>query len=279
MLAVALFATTLTAHAQVYKCKDSAGKTLYSGQPCEYGGKELPLSDNTVQAERPPPNTYGTTSNGNSGPGVSGECVQAQYEAREQTSKGAPRGIVDANRYRATGKQLSNRVQVACGGGGGGGGSAGRQQAPSNADPGMSGDCVQAKRDLQQQLRRPVPTGIADANRQRQDISQLSRQYDMMCGSGDSADRQQSPAKPKREIVIDNPYAGQPSALCPDGSYVRGSSCQLCPDGSFVTGGSGCQQAPNGKFVQGGKGSTLCPDGSYVAGACRLGPNGKYYGE
>jgi hypothetical protein len=284
-LAFVLIATALTAHAQVYKCTDSAGKTLYSGQPCEYGGKPLPLSDNAVQAERPLADAYGTSSSGSNASGASGDCVQAQYEAREQTSKGAPRGIAEASRYRRDAKQLSNQVQVACGGGsartgaGASSGGAERQQAQRNSQSG-SDDCVQAKRELLEQLRKPVPTGIADANRQRQHINQLSMQVEAVCGSGAGAADQPASEGPKRQTAIGpNPYIGQPSTLCPDGSYVRGTSCQLCPDGSYVTGGSGCQITPNGKFIQGGKRSTLCPDGSYVAGACKLGPNGKYYGE
>jgi hypothetical protein len=35
------------------------------------------------------------------------------------------------------------------------------------------------------------------------------------------------------------------AALCPDGTYVSGSTCTLAPDGSYV----------------GGSRSTLCPDG------------------
>lgn len=211
-LGLAVVATPLTAHAQVYKCKDSAGKTTYSGQPCEYGGKPLPLSDNTVQGERPPPDAYGESSSYAGPSGVSAECAQAQRALQEQTGK-------------------------------------------------------------------PIPKGIVDAYRQRQQDSRVSKQVELMCaGSGGAVG--QSPAKPKREAVTGfNPYAGQPSMLCPDGTYVRGTICKVCPDGSFVSGGSECQMTPKGTFVQGGKPATMCPDGSYVAGRCRLGPDGKFYGE
>jgi hypothetical protein len=212
VLVMATCALAISAHAQVYKCGDSAGKTVYSGQPCEYGGKPLPLSDNTIQGERPPADTYGTLSSGPTASGMSAECVQAQRALLEQTSK-------------------------------------------------------------------PTPKGIADAYRQRGDVKQLSKQVELLCGGG-SADTQRPPPKPKRQPAIGpNPYAGQPSTLCPDGTYVRGTTCQICPDGSFVSGGSGCQITPKGTFVQGGKPATMCPDGSYVEGRCRLGPNGKYYGE
>lgn len=295
-VAMALSLIPRPAHAQVYKCKDSAGKTTYSGQPCEYGGQPLPLPDNTVQAERPPPSAYGASSSYGGASGVSAECAQAQRALQEQTSKPTPRGIVDANRQRQGNSQMSKQVEVACAGGSSSGGSqstaygkretgvdgdpsAGRRPSGNTAAAGGSAECAQMQRELQEQLGKPAPAGIADANRQSQNVSQLSRQYEVMCGGG-GTDGQRSPPKPKREAVTGfNPYAGQPSTLCPDGSYVRGASCQLCPDGSFVTGGSGCQLTPNGKFVQGGKPATICPDGSHVAGRCRLGPDGKYYGE
>lgn len=218
-LALVLSAAAISAHAQVYKCIDSAGKTTYSGQPCEYGGKPLPLSDNTIQGERPPPDAYGAPSgySGHSGvSGVSAECAQAQRALMDQTSKPSPRGIVDGYRQRHKDSQLSKQVEAVCGGG----------------------------------------------------------------SSGRNADGQQSPSNSKRGTAVgSNPYVGQPSTLCPDGSYVRGTTCQMCPDGSFVSSGNGCQITPKGTFVQGGKPATLCPDGSYVSGSCRLGPDGKYYGQ
>ena len=36
--------------------------------------------------------------------------------------------------------------------------------------------------------------------------------------------------------------------MCPDGSYVGGSSCRQAPDGSFVSGDHG-RQAPDGTFT------------------------------
>jgi Domain of unknown function (DUF4124) len=46
-LAFAICTTVSIAHAQVYKCTDSAGKTTYSGTPCDSGSKPLKLSDPT----------------------------------------------------------------------------------------------------------------------------------------------------------------------------------------------------------------------------------------
>jgi len=42
---LALCTTVSIAHAYVYKCKDSAGKTTYSDLPCDSGGRPLKLSD------------------------------------------------------------------------------------------------------------------------------------------------------------------------------------------------------------------------------------------
>src|SRR6266496_3841003 len=134
-LAVALGAFAISAHSQVYKCKDSAGKTVYSGAPCEYGGKPLPLSDNTVQGERPPPDAYGASSSYAGASGVSAECTQAQRALQEQSSKPVPSGIAGAYRQRQNVNQLSKQVEVACGGG-----SAGTSPAPMNQPSGATVD-------------------------------------------------------------------------------------------------------------------------------------------
>jgi len=42
---LAVCATVSIAHAQIYKCKDSAGKTTYSDVPCDSGGRPLKLPD------------------------------------------------------------------------------------------------------------------------------------------------------------------------------------------------------------------------------------------
>ena len=46
-VAFAICATVSIAHAAVYKCKDSAGKTTYSDIPCDSGSKPLKLPDPT----------------------------------------------------------------------------------------------------------------------------------------------------------------------------------------------------------------------------------------
>lgn len=81
------------------------------------------------------------------------------------------------------------------------------------------------------------------------------------------------------------------ATLCPDGSYVSGTSCYmtpkgtyvggssatLCPDGSYVSGGN-CYMTPKGTYV-GSSTATICPDGSYVSGRnCYMTPKGTYVG-
>ena len=36
-----------SAHADVFKCKDSNGKTIYSDKPCEYGAKPLNITESS----------------------------------------------------------------------------------------------------------------------------------------------------------------------------------------------------------------------------------------
>ena len=47
------------------------------------------------------------------------------------------------------------------------------------------------------------------------------------------------------------------AALCPDGSYVSGSTCTLCPNGSYVGGGQ-CVLQPDGTYT-GGYGGSPAP--------------------
>lgn len=81
-------------------------------------------------------------------------------------------------------------------------------------------------------------------------------------------------------------------ALCPDQTWVSGSTCKQAPDGSYISGDRPAQQAPNGTYTSGkpvltpkgnyvsGQGRlTMCSDGTYVMGRCKLTPNGKYIGE
>jgi hypothetical protein len=62
--------------------------------------------------------------------------------------------------------------------------------------------------------------------------------------------------------------------LCPDGSYVGGSSCNMTPRGGYVNGEP--ELAPDGTYV-GGEPS-LAPDGFYVDGEPELAPDGTYVG-
>lgn len=47
LLALGLCAGVPLAHAQVYKCEDGAGKTIYADAPCSRGGKTLKLPSDT----------------------------------------------------------------------------------------------------------------------------------------------------------------------------------------------------------------------------------------
>ncbi len=57
------------------------------------------------------------------------------------------------------------------------------------------------------------------------------------------------------------------ATMCPDGSYVSGSTCTLCPNGSYVGGGR-CVLQPNGTYT-GGYGSSY--------GSSRSGPTFNAY--
>ncbi len=114
--ALVIYAAPMTALAQVYKCTDSSGKTIYTGQPCEYGGKAIPITENVVKSERPPPDAYGGTTAYGGASGVSPECSQAMSALQDHDRKAMPSGIVDANRHRQNRTQLSNRAELACAG-------------------------------------------------------------------------------------------------------------------------------------------------------------------
>src|SRR6476646_300359 len=54
-LGAAMFgATPSNVHAQVYKCQDASGKTVYADAPCAPGGKPLRLQDPTKQGTANP---------------------------------------------------------------------------------------------------------------------------------------------------------------------------------------------------------------------------------
>jgi hypothetical protein len=53
-LCIVTCAVTSIAHAQVYKCQDAGGKTIYADAPCASGGKPLRLQDPTAPAATNP---------------------------------------------------------------------------------------------------------------------------------------------------------------------------------------------------------------------------------
>jgi len=50
---------------------------------------------------------------------------------------------------------------------------------------------------------------------------------------------------------------------------------KMCPDGTFVS-GSSCRMAPDGSYVSGDQPTRMAPDGTFKSGQPRLAPNGKY---
>lgn len=62
--------------------------------------------------------------------------------------------------------------------------------------------------------------------------------------------------------------------LCPDGSYVGGSSCNMTPKGGYVSGEP--ELAPDGSYVGGEP--HMAPDGTYVGGEPEMAPDGSYVG-
>ena len=75
-------------------------------------------------------------------------------------------------------------------------------------------------------------------------------------------------------ILCATAFSIQAQTLCPDGSYIGGSSCNLTPKGTYVDGEP--QLAPDGTYV-GGEPS-LAPDGTYVGGEPEMAPDGSYVG-
>jgi Domain of unknown function (DUF4124) len=91
IVGLALLAAASVACGQVYKCTDAAGKTTYSGAPCDETAKPLNL----------PPDSKGTKAN----PSM---CAQLQDEKRRLEVE-AER---DANRGRAESKDHAKQRQT-----------------------------------------------------------------------------------------------------------------------------------------------------------------------
>ena len=101
-MAVALVAcTTLSiAHGQVYKCTDSAGKTIYSDAPCDSGTKPLKLPDDPK----------GNTTNPHM-------CAQLLDETRRLTAEAerdAKRGRVESADSLKRRQALTARYEARC---------------------------------------------------------------------------------------------------------------------------------------------------------------------
>lgn len=79
VIAAALIAIASSAHAQVYKCTDAAGKTTYSDAPCDGAAKPLKLA---------PDPTRGTTTNPNVCAQLEDEMLRLAAEAESDKKKG-----------------------------------------------------------------------------------------------------------------------------------------------------------------------------------------------
>ena len=89
-LTLAIFAglaLSATAHAGVYKCKDAAGKIVYSDNACGQDKQEvLNLRGNTVQAERVQRPTSANSQKSHQSAPVGGKCPSAQEIKNLETS-------------------------------------------------------------------------------------------------------------------------------------------------------------------------------------------------
>ena len=196
-LAVALGAFALSAHAQVYKCKDSAGKTIYSGKPCEYGGKPLDISDNVIQGERPPENVYGPSPNSTAPLAVdpmSPKCAELSDEMHKLSMKNTSPGIVDAYNDRSRFNKLKKEYELTCLG-------------VASTDE-------------------PKPKKSTKKN-----MDPLAYPSSTMCPDGSFV-----PGKTGCRQLPNGTFVqgGRGTAQCPDGSVVGGSRCVLQPNGKFI---------------------------------------------
>jgi len=193
-LAVICCAVGWSAHAQVYKCKDSSGRTVYSGKPCEYEGKPLDLSDNVIEAERPAANAYAPSTSSAGPTGASAECARMQREMQEQASKTAPSGIVDGYNERGKFNRLAKAYEFACLGGTTADQTKPRKKANTNSEP-------------------------------------VVGQPSTMCADGSFVPGTSGcQYAPNGKFV----QGGGRVTLCPDGSYVGGSECVMGPNGKFT---------------------------------------------
>ena len=99
VLCVAAFAATSGVHAQVYKCQDANGQTVYADAPCASGGTPLRLQDATKQGAANPT-----------------ACTQLLDETRRLAADAAQRGKTASAANSKHRKSLEAEYQRRCAG-------------------------------------------------------------------------------------------------------------------------------------------------------------------
>ena len=96
---LAICTTVSIAHAHIYKCKDSAGKTTYADLPCDSGSKPLKLSDDTK----------GKTTDPHMCEQLLDETNRLATEASRKAKTDRSQSSANANRRRALTRQYEAR--------------------------------------------------------------------------------------------------------------------------------------------------------------------------
>lgn len=174
------------ASAQVYKCKDAAGRIVYSGQPCEYDAKPLSLPENSIQGSRSgsgadpygvSPGNQASRSSSEEPAARSQQCIAMQSELTEWAAKPLPRDTAGAAQQRRKVTELTKSYDLQCGTGGMSPGTSAR-----NVTPGSKSECAQISYRLREESSKPTPVDMTDALRHRQRVKQLRDAYQaMMC--------------------------------------------------------------------------------------------------
>lgn len=99
-VAFALCAGASIAHAQVYKCTDAAGKTIYADTPCASGSKPLKLTD---------PSKAGTTS-----PQVCAQLLDELNRLAAEVDRNAQRGGTESPSSLKRRQALTRQYEARC---------------------------------------------------------------------------------------------------------------------------------------------------------------------
>jgi hypothetical protein len=99
-LAFAICTTASTAHGQVYKCTDSAGKTTYADAPCDSSGKPLRL----------PSDTKGSATD----PHVCAQLLDETRRLAAEADRNARRGRTESAQSAKRRQTLSRQYESRC---------------------------------------------------------------------------------------------------------------------------------------------------------------------